>query len=64
MVKVRFCGGFGWEWFVWLWGWCFCRVYRLDGVGWGRFGWVCGRLMENRILGNLWRGWMKGGFDW
>ena len=64
MVKVRFCGGFGWEWLVWLWGWCFCRVYRLDGVGWGRVGCVCCRLIGNRILGEFWWGWMKVGFDW
>ena len=64
MVEIRFCGGLGWEWLVWLLGWCFCRVYRLDGVGWGRFGWVCGRLMGNRILGEFWWGWMKVGFDW
>jgi len=48
VVKVRFCGGFGW-----LWGWCFGRVYRLDGVGWGRVGWVCGRLIGNRIWVNF-----------
>jgi len=49
---------------VWLWGWCFGRVYRLDGVGWGRVGWVCGRLIGNRILCEFWWGWMKVGFDW
>ena len=64
MVKVRFCGGFRWEWLVWLWDWCFCRIYRLDAVGRGRFGWVCGRLMGNRILGEFWCGWMKVVFDW
>ena len=46
-------------------GWCGYGVGVCGGfVGCGGCGWVCGRLMENRILGNLWRGWMKGDFDW
>ena len=43
-------------------GWC---GYGVGGfVGCGRCGWVWGRLMENRGLGEFWRGWMKVGFDW
>ena len=42
-------------------GWCgyevgWCRLVKI----W----WVCGMLMENRVLGEFWRGWMKVGFDW
>jgi len=46
-------------------GWCSFGVGVLVGfIGWGRVGWVCGRLIGNRIFGEFWWGWTKVGFDW